>query len=671
MGPAGGTLSTGLHKARGGRLPYLPGLDGLRAVAVTAVLLYHAGLASLPGGFLGVEVFFVISGYLITTLLLAEWHARGRLSFTGFWLRRARRLLPALYVSLAATLVIALLAVPQEVASLRGDAAAAMIYVTNWYLIFSHKPYFVAMGRPSLLGHLWSLAVEEQFYLLWPLTFAGGMRILRRRGMPAALLAGAVASATLMAALYRPGSDPSRIYYGTDTRAAGLLLGAALAFLWAPGSQVARLGRAGPPLLDAAGLASLAVLAWAFARLDEFQPALYRGGFALVALATAVAIAAVVGRRSRLGQALGLRPLVWVGLRSYSIYLWHWPVFALTRPQLDLPIAGLPLLALRLAVTTILAELSYRHVETPIRRGALGHAWLAWRAAAGPLHRRLRTRWAAMVGLLLAASVTLGFSVASARTPAPPQYLAVESIHLLPESTIPPSVLNAQTPAPARAVAAASHAGMAAPTSASLCDVEPDLCHPRRQPRPSPRPTSTPSPTAAVPPTPTPTRAAPAGVLAIGDSVMLGAAGALQRALVDVEVDASVSRQVGAAITLLRARRDAGSLSPIIVVHLGNNGGFSREQFDELMEVLAGTRRVVFLNLKVPRRWQEPNNAVIAEGVLRYPAAVLVDWHKAGVEHPGYFWEDGIHLRQEGADAYAGLVAAAVQGAPEAQRQPP
>ena len=220
------------------RLAYSPGLDGLRALAVIAVLLYHADLPFLPGGFLGVEVFFVISGYLITALLLAEWRKEGRISLKDFWLRRARRLLPALYVLLVATLAYSVVFLPGEVAGLRADAVAAVGYVTNWFLILGQESYFEAVGRPSLLQHLWSLAVEEQFYLIWPIVMAVGLGVgttyRRQRVALAVALAGAAVSAVAMALLYTPGVDPSRVYYGTDTRATGLLCGAALAFLWSP-----------------------------------------------------------------------------------------------------------------------------------------------------------------------------------------------------------------------------------------------------------------------------------------------------------------------------------------------------------------------------------------------------------------------------------------------------
>src|SRR5215207_5907483 len=387
-----------------GSLPYMPGLDGLRALAVIAVLLYHGGLTWIPGGFLGVEVFFVLSGYLITALLLAEWRAHGSVALKGFWLGRARRLLPALYLVLVVTLAYAVVFLPGEVAGLRGDVFAALGYVTNWYLIFGHESYFEAIGRPSLLKHLWSLAVEEQFYLLWPLVVAIALSVgatrWRRRRVLALALAGAAASALLMALLYRPEMDPSRLYFGTDTRATGLLIGAALAVVWTPELRRTRSrvpscptvrcfglertwgrfrrqwGWTAPVLLDALGLAALGTLAFLCLRLGEFDPPLYRGGLASVSLATAALIMALTHPQTRIGSTLlGYWLLRWIGVRSYGIYLWHWPVFMVTRPGLDVPLDGWPLLALRLAVTIVLADLSYRYVETPIRHGVMGRAW--------------------------------------------------------------------------------------------------------------------------------------------------------------------------------------------------------------------------------------------------------------------------------------------------------
>jgi peptidoglycan/LPS O-acetylase OafA/YrhL len=435
----------------GTRLPYLPGLDGLRALAVIAVLLYHADLGRIPGGFLGVEVFFVISGYLITALLLAEWRQRDTIDLKNFWLRRARRLLPALYVLLVVTLAFAVVFLPGEVVGLRGDVITAFGYITNWFLTFEHESYFEAVGRPSLLKHLWSLAVEEQFYLIWPIVLAVGLSIgatrLHYRRVLCLALAGAAASAVAMALLYQRGVDPSRVYYGTDTRATGLLLGTALAFLWAPqpradkwalrrnpgsGRLRRRWGWTASLLLDILGLGALGALVWFSLHLGEFQPSLYRGGLVAVALATVVLIAVVAHPRARAAPGmLAWRPLRWTEKRSYGIYLWHWPVFMVTRPHLlDVPIDGRPLFALRVGATVLLADLSYRFVETPIRRGALGSAWKSFREARASRRRRLGFQWATALAPLVILCAALGVATARAEPPKPPAYLSTKHVHI-------------------------------------------------------------------------------------------------------------------------------------------------------------------------------------------------------------------------------------------------
>ncbi|MFN8498255.1 MAG: acyltransferase family protein [Anaerolineae bacterium] len=775
----------------GPRLPYLPGLDGLRAVAVLAVIAYHADMGWLSGGFLGVEVFFVISGYLITALLAAEWEQRDRIDLKSFWLRRARRLLPAVFVLIAAVLTITVLFLPDEVASLRGDAAAAIAYVTNWWLIISQKSYFEAVGRPSLLRHLWSLAVEEQFYLFWPLIMAGMLGLLWRgkRLLAIALVVGAaVASSVWMGILYQPDVDPSRIYYGTDTRAAGFLLGAALALVWSPFRLRRPTARRHRVALDVVGFAALAALLVAGLKFDEFTPFLYHGGFLLVGLITAVAIAAVVHPGAKVFPLiLGWGALRWIGLRSYGIYLWHWPVFMLTRPELDVTIGGWTLLAIRLALTFLLAELSFRAIETPIRNGFLGRAWARLRTARGTQRRRLTFGWAAIAAALTIFVAALSVSVATAREPAPPPYLAVQAIDTF-DATPAPSAdagagvkpgstdLAAAADTPAQVGAKPTSTGLpaavvmrvddtAAPTIAPEISQEigssagsgsaqatPELVPPPVGEGPGhpwgtsggPTPTATQTPTReatahvavnvrqgpsrdfgvvkvldvdervtvigrtadnvwykvrtgdssegwiaaeflgvegaealAVVATPTPPAtagaaqppaAAPAPpivpatirVTAIGDSVMLGAVPEFQRVMGSVNVDAAVGRQAGQAIDILRARRDAGQLGQAVVVHVGSNGTFNARQFETLMDVLQNTKRVVIVNDKVPRTWQDANNRMLAESAAAYPNVVLVDWNSVGAAHPEYFWNDGIHLRPEGAHAYATLIAQAI-----------
>jgi hypothetical protein len=389
-------------------------------------------------------------------------------------------------------------------------------------------------------------------------------------------------------------------------------------------------------LLDVAGLAALGGLVLFCLRLGEFQPFLYRGGLAAVALATAVVIMACAHPHTHLGgSVLGWRPLRWIGLRSYGIYLWHWPVFTVTRPQLDVHIEGLPLLALRLALTVVLADLSYRYVETPIRKGALGTAWRELREARGC--RRLSALWAGSAVPVLA----LGVAVALAQPPAPPSYIPTSAIHT-GESQAPS---EAEDPSPQEAIKE--------PSVTALEEDRGDNAGGTLGARAS---GSKPAASARVH---TGQRSASVGpVSAIGDSVMLGSADQLEQDIPSLTVmDAAVGLQASAAIDILRARQASGQLGEVVVVHIGNNGIFTAEQFDEMMGVLAGARRIVFVNVNVPRAWVLPNNEVLAEGVQRYPNAVLADWYSASIDHPEYFVEDGVHLQVEGQRVYADLIA--------------
>jgi peptidoglycan/LPS O-acetylase OafA/YrhL len=356
-----------MSRPQDSRLPYLPGIDALRAIAVLAVFLYHAGVGWMPGGFLGVDVFFVISGYLITSLLLSERRRTGRVRLGRFWLRRARRLLPAVGVLIAVTMILAAIAEPGQLTELRGDAISSLAYVANWHYIFEHQSYFDQFQRPSLFRHLWSLSVEEQFYLFWPLAFAGGMGLLGRKRLALGVLAGAAASLALTWILFDPG-DASRVYYGTDTHAAGLLIGVALALVWAPWQlRRAKPGRWSGPLLDAIGALALAYLALSFLQVHDYDLALFHGGYLWIALAGAAVIAVLAHPTARLGGLLARPALVWLGLRSYSFYLWHWPLLALTRPGLDVPLPRGVLIPLQLLAALVLADLSYRFVELPFR----------------------------------------------------------------------------------------------------------------------------------------------------------------------------------------------------------------------------------------------------------------------------------------------------------------
>jgi peptidoglycan/LPS O-acetylase OafA/YrhL len=663
------TAVRGATEGDSGRLSHLTGLDGLRAIAVLAVLAYHAQVSQAPGGFLGVEVFFVISGYLITALLLAEHRRTGRIDPVRFWLRRARRLLPALFLLLGTTLAFAVFVMPEEIARLRVDALAAFAYVTNWHLIAGDQSYFETISRPSLFMHLWSLAIEEQFYLLWPVVLAVLLAAGRRTGL-AVTIVGAIGSAVWMAILFIPGTDPSRLYYGTDTRLTGLLLGAALAFVWVPVRAIDDAGAAVPRLwtsrrvgrlADLLGLVGLAGLAIFFVTADAFEPFLYRGGLLLVAIATIALIAGAVHPRSRLGPLLDRGPMRWIGTRSYGIYLWHWPIFTLTRPDLDVTLDPAVLLVVRFALTAIVAELSYRFVETPIRSGALEHAWRrAMRVE--PESGRLSRRWTAPAragAFAVVISVVL-VSVALATPPVPPVGIVTGSIDGL---VVPPDESEPPSPASPRPAAQASTSvGPSTSLVPAPSPVPPTVPPPANRPAPTPAPggTARPARAARAVPSATPSLRPDPAILAFGESVMLQSANALAHDLGPVRVDAAVGRQIGDGITILEQREESGALAGTVIVQLGNNGPFYDGQFDEVMAALRDVPTVIWINVRVPREWEAHNNRIIASGVARYPNARMVDWNAATAGRPDLFWNDGYHPRPAGARLYADLVAAAL-----------
>ncbi|MDX6580989.1 MAG: hypothetical protein QOI10_173 [Solirubrobacterales bacterium] len=355
----------------------MPGLDGLRAIAVLAVIAYHLKARWAPGGLLGVGVFFTLSGYLITDLLLAQADGRG-IRLGQFWLARARRLLPAVIVMIVVVVAWVTVIGPHQPDDFRLSAASALGYVNNWWLIFHNVSYFTQFSTPEPLNHLWSLSVEEQFYILWPFLLLGGLRLVREKAttpgvhphLAAATLALALVSAGLMVTLYHVGLDPSRVYYGTDTRAQELLIGAALAMVWPSRRMRANVRPQARRTIEGGGILGLIVIFLMFWRCGEYAPFLYRGGFLVLSVATALLIAALAHPASRLGPALGWRPLRWIGVRSYGIYLWHFPIIVLTTPA---GAHGPDLLraCLQIAATFGVAALSWKYVEDPVRQGAL------------------------------------------------------------------------------------------------------------------------------------------------------------------------------------------------------------------------------------------------------------------------------------------------------------
>jgi len=371
----------------------IPALDGIRALGIVLVLFFHGGFSWAGGGFFGVDVFFVLSGFLITGLLVSEFRQNNGIGLVRFWGHRIRRLVPALLVLLAGIAVYALVAAPSDTLSqLRGDALATLLYVNNWHLASGGQGYFAALNTPRPLLHTWSLSIEEQFYLVWPLVVLGVLRWGRSlRMLLVVTVAGAVASAVAMAVVFGNGSGESRAYYGTDTRAQALLIGAALAILLAHPLPRRRAGavrttslvrtfalsRAATAGLVVAGGAGLVAVLWMSVVDSSSTTWIYRGGFTLVAVATAAVIACVaLVPTSPWARALSLRPVRYIGAISYGLYLFHWPIFVVV-DHARTGLEGWPLFLVRVALSFAVAAASFHFLEMPVRRGLL-RGWRAW-----------------------------------------------------------------------------------------------------------------------------------------------------------------------------------------------------------------------------------------------------------------------------------------------------
>ncbi len=342
---------------------YITGIDGLRAFAVLAVLAYHFSFSWAGGGFLGVDVFFVISGYLITSQILSKLENGQNFSLREFWIKRARRLVPAAYAMIITIFIWASLFNREMITTILGDGLSSFIYASNWWFIFHKLSYFDSFGSPSPFKNLWSLAIEGQFYIIWPFILIIGLKICKNKVKFAnVVLIAAISSTVLMGILYQPGFDPSRVYYGTDTRAFELLIGGWLAIVYPKISEGQR------KALSIIGAIALAVFVFSVVIINEFQVFLYRGGMLLISLNAAVLIASVSHPNSYIGKLLSWKPLSWIGKRSYGIYLWHYPVIVLSTPVHEI---GNPVywhVLAQLTATLTLADFSYRFIETPIRK---------------------------------------------------------------------------------------------------------------------------------------------------------------------------------------------------------------------------------------------------------------------------------------------------------------
>jgi peptidoglycan/LPS O-acetylase OafA/YrhL len=387
-------------------IQYIPAIDGLRALAVIAVMFYHLGFTWIPGGFLGVDLFFVISGYVITRLLLDSIAQSGGLDLRGFYIARARRLLPALIFMLVSTIIAIGIWAPDTIKRLLTDTPFSLTGTMNWWLVAHHQDYFESVGRPPLLQHTWSLAVEAQFYLIWPLILYFILKRFGKKIIPAASLVIAAASgiALLLVSFSLDESNASKVshvYFGTDTHSIGLFLGAALAVSWIPQNFKVTVTQQAQNFIDGVGVFGFIGILSCFLFIDETQPTLYKIAFPLAGLFGAAIIMSVVHPASRFAPVLQNPVFLWIGERSYSIYLWHWVIFQVTRPSVDLAGRQWALYALRILIVFALSDISLRFIELPIRRGVFQY-WLKGLKYRTKKDRNLQTRsFTALIVLLM------------------------------------------------------------------------------------------------------------------------------------------------------------------------------------------------------------------------------------------------------------------------------
>lgn len=607
---------------------YIPALDGLRALAVIAVVIYHMNATALQSGLLGVTIFFVLSGYLITGLLIREWSTTKKINLPQFWLRRVRRLFPAIVFVLLGTIVLTGVFAPDMLTKLRNDIVAALLFFTNWWYIFQDVSYFEAMGAPSPVTHFWSLAIEEQFYLIWPpLLLLLLSKRVKKRHIQLGLLVTAIASAAAMAILYSPQADPSRVYYGTDTRAFSLLIGAFLAFEFPP-ARVNGHGRQGFTARDrkialGVGSAALAGILVMMVAVNGYSPFLYYGGIALLSLLAGALIITLADGRSPLARFFALRPLVWIGKLSYSIYLWHYPLLLLMNPR---NFTGeTPWFAYVGQALVILAvsAISYYVVETPLRKGAIG------KAIKGIREKQLTVgEYALHHAVQLGAGCILAVAAVVCLIAVPPtatqQNTQLESAVVTPEA--PPE--DAPPPPQERTV------------EEMLASTEGE----------------TPA-----------DKARNTDFLLIGDSVSValsdsGGYGYFGDAFPRATLDAAIGRQLYTAKDVYQQHVDGGWNGPAAIFEVGTNGPATADDVREMVESVPSDKYVYLVNVRSPDPLQDVNNALLQQAADEHENVRIIDWHAASAGHDEYFDGDGTHLTAgDGCQAYLALIAGALE----------
>ncbi|EIZ4612484.1 acetyltransferase [Staphylococcus pseudintermedius] len=587
---------------------YMPGLDGVRAVAVIAIIIYHLNPQWLSGGFLGVDTFFVISGYLITSLLLTEYHNTGKIELMSFWLRRVKRLIPAVLFLVMGVIVLSLIFMPMEIQKVRADSIAAIFYVSNWWYIMQNVDYFEQFAVQPL-KHLWSLAIEEQFYLVFPIVLLSLLSFIRRlKSIRIIFLILLVISMIAMMVLYVPNENVARVYFGTDTRIQTLLMGVLLALVWPPFQLKAKVNTQMRMMIDTAGVVGLAILFICFKFVSETNSILYYGGFFLISTVTLLVIASSVHPSGYFAKFLGNKVFTFIGSRSYSLYLWHYPIIVLIHHQFvqgQIP----PLVyVVEILLMVLMAEFSYKFIEQPFRKEgfnifAFNHL-KNWRS-----QKVLRT-WLVIILLIPTLLVMVGgFNRFAQKNSTRVTEVNTEEIDKLITQPLPLPQL----------------------------EIDGFVVKGNKQKYASWKP------------------------LLIGDSVMVDIGDDFRSFVPKADINGKVGRQLVEATSLAKRQYQSyRDKNDIVVLELGTNGDFTEEQLNSLLEQF-GEADIYLVNTRVPRSYESHVNQVLAKAAKKRANVTLVDWYSRSENHTEYFAPDGIHLQPPGVRALTNSIIQAIE----------